>query len=70
MSEYFCERCHKIFNRKSHLDQHLKRKNICKIIPNIIPNDSKIFQNIPNNSNYFINNNKCNNLCAYYSKTF
>ena len=34
MSEisFACNRCHKIFNRKQHLQNHMKRKKPCKII--------------------------------------
>ena len=37
MVEYKCNRCHKIFNRKSNYQYHIDRKNKCPVIENNIP---------------------------------
>ncbi len=41
---FICQLCNREFNRKFNLNQHLKRKNPCKV--NIKSNE-KLYQNIP-----------------------
>jgi len=40
---YECSKCNKVFNQKSHYENHLRRKNPCKIIINdvLITNNIK-----------------------------
>jgi len=53
-----CPKCKVIFNRKSHYDYHINRKNEC--VPNVEISDENndVFQNFPNSSKIYPNLSK------------
>jgi len=61
-SIFECNNCLKQFARKSHLEQHKKKKNPCKTNSNTIQNNSKTIQNNPKT----IQNNPKNAGINYY----
>ena len=61
--EYVCDICCKVFNHKSHFDNHIQRLTPCK---------AKIFQNIQNieNTNPIIDQNMAKTNCMHCEKIF
>lgn len=68
---YECERCHKIFNKKSNYNAHMNRKNPCKII-NIKVEVNEVNENKEENKNslYLENIVKNRVQCQYCKKIY
>ena len=71
MVEYKCDKCNKIFNKKSNFTKHINRKNKCKSkeIVNIqnIPENT---QNIPEIYPKLSDNKETKMKCSYCDKIF